>query len=217
MNMSPKKGTISKGIFMGYFVSFFGGMTASKRLQPSWACPPKELPFLWWQPWWRRGKGFRHGGRSNRQGRDWWLLQRRDGKHLGRRTPGKKKGKKKNRNCLWWFCLQKSFLGVEIFGNPQGRNLIKQFDLRLSGCSIELSFCLMAAKMNIQQMSISTLPRFKVKEMSSKNVRIWHYLINHFGKRFSEVGGLYWCSEPAPDSPRGKSLKSQKRQRLTTF
>ena len=129
MNMSPKKSTISKGIFMGYFVSFFGEWLHQNGFKPSWACPPKELPFLRRQPWWRRGKGFRHGGRSKRQGHDRWLLQWRDGKHLRRNAAGRTLGsivtssptpkKGKNRNCLWWFCLRFFFWGLKYMAIPK--------------------------------------------------------------------------------------------------
>ena len=169
-SQSPKKGSISKGIFMGYFVSFFGGMTASKRLQPTWACPPKELPFLRRQPWWRRGKGFRHGGRSNRQGHDRWLLQRRDGKHLGRRTLGKKKGKKKNRNCLWWFLA--FFFGWELkyLAIPEcfakGPVWSKPFRWVISWTFFVSYGC----KNEYPTNGLLTLPRFRAKEVSSKNV-----------------------------------------------
>lgn len=128
--------------FHGIFVSFFGGMTASKRLKRPWACPPKELPFLWRQPWRGRGKGFRHGGRSNRQGRDRWLLQRRDRKHLVRRT-------EIVFGDFWRFFLVESW---NIWQYPSvlqrglyGRN-------RSGGWSVELFLCRMAAKMNIQPM-----------------------------------------------------------------
>ena len=129
MNMSPKKSTISKGIFMGYFVSFFGEWLHQNGFKPSWACPPKELPFLRRQPWWRRGKGFRHGGRSKRQGHDRWLLQWRDGKHLRRNAAGRTLGsivtssptpkKREEQKLSLVILFAFFFLGVEIYGNTQ--------------------------------------------------------------------------------------------------
>lgn len=126
--MSPKKVPFQNE-FSRDIRELSWGIPASKRLKtPKTACPPKELPFLRRQPWWRCGKGFRHGGRSKRRGCDRWLLQRRDGKHL----------QKLRRKNTWIIChflphppkkgrkthvfgdfLRIFFGGVEIYGNTQ--------------------------------------------------------------------------------------------------
>lgn len=166
--MSPQKRYHLKRHFHGIFVSFLGGMTASKRLQPTWACPPKELPFLRRQPWRRRGKGFRHGGRSNRQGSDRWLLQWRDGKHLRRNAAPLKKGRKRWSlvTSLWWLFAE-IFLGSwNIFGNTQV--FLAKGRIRM----VETSFWwrLMAASKRSYPTNedMKTLPREnRVKEMST--------------------------------------------------